>query len=131
MRSSRPGSRPASTSTRLAADALRLGDRPAAPDHLREHAQRACLAAAIAELAIALERALLRGGGGVDLIREIALLRVTLEQRGQLGRRQAAREAHGARVLRGGLAMRALRGRAGAGRRRMRSAATASPAASA
>ena len=65
---------------------------------------------AVAELAVALERALLGADGGIDLVREVALLRVQLEQAGQLGRRQLAGEAQRARVLRSRLAVRALRG---------------------
>ena len=96
---------------RLAARALRRGDAAGTPVHLRQRAERHRLAAAISELAMACERALLRGHRVVHPIREVALVRMPLEQVGELGRIEARGEPQGALVLGCGFAVRALQSR--------------------
>ena len=104
---------------RLAARALGLGDAAGTPDHLRQRAERHGFAAAIPELAMAGQRALLRGHRVIHAIREIALVCMPFEEIGELGRAEARGEPQGALVLGSGFAVRALQRRPLPGGRRV------------
>ena len=105
--SSRPGSSPASTSTASSPARSDSASRPGHQSISESRTSATAFAAAIAQLAMARECALLCGDRLVHLIGEVALLRASLEQTGELARRHAprrsARRARTARPPRGAL----------------------------